>query len=251
MLYTVKKMAEISGVSTRTLRYYDEISLLKPAQINESGYRLYGEKEINRLQQILFYRELNLKLEDIKKILDQPNFSVERALAKHYQKLLMKKARIESLMASIEKTMRYYRGEIKMADTEKFTAFKEQQILENEQQYGEEIREKYGENEVNESNRKFLQLTEADLEDMKATEKLLFHKLQTYLTQVDVNSDLAQEIFTLHKQWLSYTLPNYSSEIHKGIGEMYVGDDRFKSYYDRNGSGTAEALNNIIQHYAN
>ena len=59
MLYTVKKMAEISGVSTRTLRYYDEISLLKPAQINESGYRLYGEKEINRLQQILFYRELN------------------------------------------------------------------------------------------------------------------------------------------------------------------------------------------------
>lgn len=251
MLYTIKKIAEISGVSTRTLRYYDEISLLKPAQTNESGYRFYGEKEINRLQQILFYRELDIKLEDIKLILDQPNFSVERALTEHYQKLLMKKARIENLIVSIEKTMRYYRGEIKMADTEKFTAFKEQQILENEQQYGEEIREKYGENEVNESNRKFLQLTEVDLEDMKSTEELLFHKLKTYLTQVDVNSELAQEIFNLHKQWLSYTLPNYSPAIHKGIGEMYVGDDRFKSYYDRNGSGTAEALNDIIQHYAN
>ena len=138
-----------------------------------------------------------------------------------------------------------------MADTEKFTAFKEKQILENEQQYGEEIREKYGEDEVKAANRKFLQLTEVDLEDMKSTEELLFHKLKTYLTQVDVNSELAQEIFNLHKQWLSYTLPNYSPAIHKGIGEMYVGDDRFKSYYDRNGSGTAEALNDIIQHYAN
>lgn len=251
MLYTIKKIAEISGVSTRTLRYYDEISLLKPAQTNESGYRFYGEKEINRLQQILFYQELNIKLEDIKLILDQPNFSVERALTEHYQKLLMKKVRIENLIASIEKTMKYYRGEIKLADTEKFTAFKEKQILENEQQYGEEIREKYGEDEVKAANRKFLQLTEVDLEDMKSTEELLFHKLKIYLTQVDVNNELAQEIFNLHKQWLSYTLPNYSSDIHKGIGEMYVGDDRFKSYYDRNDIGSAEALNNIIQHYAN
>ena len=107
MLYTIKKIAEISGVSTRTLRYYDEISLLKPAQTNESGYRFYGEKEINRLQQILFYRELDIKLEDIKLILDQPNFSVERALTEHYQKLLMKKVRIENLIASIEKTMKF------------------------------------------------------------------------------------------------------------------------------------------------
>lgn len=88
MEYTIKKMSEISGVSPRTLRFYDEIGLLKPARINSSGYRIYGKKEVDRLQHILFYRTLAFKLEDIQEILDNPHFDHQKALIEHQQMLL-------------------------------------------------------------------------------------------------------------------------------------------------------------------
>lgn len=92
MEYTIKKIAELSGVSPRTLRFYDEIGLLKPARINSSGYRIYGANEIDRLQQILFYRSLEFKLEQIQELLNQPDFDQHQALLEH-QKLLLKKER--------------------------------------------------------------------------------------------------------------------------------------------------------------
>lgn len=126
MEYTIKKIANLSGVSARTLRFYDEIDLLKPARVNSSGYRIYGQQEVNRLQQILFYRELDMKLEEIKEILDNPDFNVEQALMEHQEKLLAKRREIDRLLASVQQTMHYYKGEIDMTDQEKFTAFKEQ-----------------------------------------------------------------------------------------------------------------------------
>ncbi len=109
-------MASLSGVSARTLRYYDEIGLLQPARINSSGYRIYGQAEVNRLQQILFYRELDLKLDEIKEILEQPDFNVEQALYEHQQKLLEKRNEIDRLLASVQQTLHHYKGEINMSD---------------------------------------------------------------------------------------------------------------------------------------
>lgn len=250
MEYTVKKMAQLSGVSGRTLRYYDEIALLKPTRISSSGYRIYGKKEVDRLQQILYYRELELSLGDIKAILDQPNFNVEHALAEHYQRLLAEKDKISRLLENIAKTMKYYKGEITMSDKEKFAAFKEQKVAENEAKYGKEIRENYGESEVEQSNQKYLDLTEKEMEEMAVAQEQLFEKLSLYLKQPLIKSPLAQEIFELHKKWLSYTSPTYSAEFHKGLGAMYVADERFKAYYNSHEDGMAEALNEIIQHYA-
>jgi len=88
MEYTVQKLAELSGVTARTLRYYDEIGILKPARINSSGYRVYGSREVDRLQQILFYRELGMNLEEIKRILFSPCFDEIQALKQHHRKLL-------------------------------------------------------------------------------------------------------------------------------------------------------------------
>ena len=110
MEYTIRKMASLSGVSARTLRYYDEIGLLQPARINSSGYRIYGQAEVNRLQQILFYRELDLKLDEIKEILEQPDFNVEQALYEHQQKLLEKRNEIDRLLASVQQTLQHYKG---------------------------------------------------------------------------------------------------------------------------------------------
>ena len=225
MEYTIKKMASLSGVSARTLRYYDEIGLLQPARINSSGYRIYGQAEVNRLQQILFYRELDLKLDEIKEILEQPNFNVEQAL-------------------------HHYKGEINMSDQQKFEAFKQQKVQENEEKYGKEIREKYGNETIEQANKKYLNLTEKDMQAMQNVEKDLFSKLAMYQKSPKLTSQLAQEIFQLHKDWLMYSWSSYSPEAHKGLGLMYVGDERFTSYYEQHGAGFAEALNAIIQNYA-
>ena len=101
MEYTVQKLARLAGISTRTLRYYDEIGLLKPARINSSGYRIYGQKEVDKLQQILFYRELELSLDAIKEIITSPSFDEVRALKEHREKLLMKRKQLDLLIKNV------------------------------------------------------------------------------------------------------------------------------------------------------
>ena len=90
MEYTIQKLAHLAGVSTRTLRYYDEVRILKPARINSSGYRIYSQKEVDRLQQILFYRALEVGIDEIKQLLLNPSYDELDALNDHYQKLYLK-----------------------------------------------------------------------------------------------------------------------------------------------------------------
>ena len=250
MEYTVKKMAQLSGVSARTLRYYDEIGLLLPTRVNSSGYRIYGQSEVDRLQQILFYRELGLKLEEIKVLLDNPDFNVEQALRAHQQKLLEKRAEIDRLLETVQQTIKHYKGEIQMTDQEKFTAFKKQQIAENERQYGTEIREKYGEERIEQSNQKYLKLTEAELAEMGQTEQQMMTLIASYLENPVLPSETAQQIYECHKKWLNYSWPSYSGEAHKGLTEMYVGDERFTAYYDQKVIGSAQVLYDVIHFYA-
>ncbi|HEX3025843.1 MAG TPA: MerR family transcriptional regulator, partial [Clostridia bacterium] len=160
MEYTVKKLAQLSGVSPRALRFYDEIGLLSPARINSSGYRLYGEREVNLLQQILLYRELGLSLEEIKQIVTQSDFDVLAALQEHRKQLLEQRTRLDALIENVEKTIRNAKGETSMTDSEKFEGFKQKLIDENEQKYGAEIREKYGVETVEQANRKLADMTE-------------------------------------------------------------------------------------------
>jgi len=156
MEYTVQKLAQMAGVSTRTLRYYDEIDMLKPARINSSGYRIYGQAEIDRLQQILFYRELGVRLEDIRDIVTSPSYNVAEALKEHHEKLLEKREQLDSLILNVQKTIARTEGRIIMTDKEKFEGFKQKTVAENEAKYGKEIREEYGDETVNKSNQKVM-----------------------------------------------------------------------------------------------
>ncbi|HWT26528.1 MAG TPA: MerR family transcriptional regulator, partial [Mobilitalea sp.] len=169
MEYTVQKLGSLAGISTRTLRYYDEIGILKPARINSSGYRIYGQVEVNRLQQIMFYRELGVNLDKIKDIVTSAAFDETTALMEHREKLLAQRQQLDILIANLDKTIENQKGRIKMTDKEKFEGFKKKLIDENEQKYGKEIREKYGEEQVKESNKKFQNMTE---EQYKEFEKL-------------------------------------------------------------------------------
>ncbi|MGX7204743.1 MerR family transcriptional regulator [Enterococcus pingfangensis] len=251
MNYTIKQMAELSGVSTRTLRFYDERSLLKPAFLSEAGYRMYTEKEVDRLQQILLYRSMGLPLKTIKELIDRPDEKIQETLLQQRAQLEQKRQEVDHLLQVLDDTLRYYKGEIKMTNKEKFEAFKQEKLAENEENYGQEIREKYGEEAVEESNQRWQNMSESDYQKLQETETILIKKLTQYLDSEELPSELAEEIFSLHKAWLQFSWKEYSAEAHKGLSEMYLADERFTRYYDdKSGSGATEALYQIIQYYA-
>ena len=139
MEYSCGKLSKISGVSARTLRYYDEIGLLKPARTASSGYRIYGQTEVDRLQQIMFYREFGFALDDIKNLLSASDFDKERAFEDHLTELNKKKERLDLLICNITKSIAAMKGEIFMSDNEKFEGFKQKLIDKNERKYGDAI----------------------------------------------------------------------------------------------------------------
>ncbi|AZV43186.1 MerR family transcriptional regulator [Peribacillus asahii] len=249
MEYTVNKLAQLSGVSSRTLRYYDQIGLLKPARINSSGYRIYGQKEVDLLQQILFYRELEVRLEEIIEIIHQPTFNQTTALKKHYNNLKKKRARLDKIIATVEMTIASKEGGISMQDKQKFEGFKEKMIEDNEQKYGKEIREKYGDETVDASNAKLRGMSQEDYQAMAVLGEEILSLLEKAYETGDPASDVAQELAAKHKEWLMYSWPNYSKEAYAGLAEMYVADERFTAYYDKNVKGGTEFLRDAILIY--
>jgi len=249
MEYTVLSLASIAGVSTRTLRYYDSIGILKPARINSSGYRIYGQVEIDRLQQILFYRELGVGLDRIREIVTDPSFDGAAALREHREKLLEKKAQLERLIANVDKTIASTEGSISMSNKEKFEGFKKKLIEDNEKKYGKEIRQKYGNDTVNQSNAKIVNMTEEQHKEVTDLADQVRLTLAEAFKAGDPAGELAQKAADLHKQWLSYYWNEYSREAHAGLAQMYVEDERFTAYYDKTQPGTAAFLRAAIHIY--
>ncbi|MDF2674746.1 MAG: transcriptional regulator, MerR family protein [Clostridiales bacterium] len=249
MEYTVQKLGRLAGISTRTLRYYDEIGILKPARINSSGYRIYGQREIDRLQQILFYRELGVNLESIKNIVTAPNFDGAKALREHREKLLEKREQIDMLIANVDKTIALTEGRIKMSDKEKFQGLKKKMIDDNEKKYGEEIRAKYGKDKVEKSNAKLMNMTQEEYDEVTKLSEELMVTLAEAFKNGDPSSEIAQKAADLHKKWLTYYWTEYSKEAHAGLAQMYVDDERFTAYYDKEQPGTAAFLRDAIYIY--
>ncbi|MDY0235379.1 MAG: MerR family transcriptional regulator [Gudongella sp.] len=251
MEYSIKNLADLAGVTTRALRYYNEIGLLKPSRINSSGYRIYGEKEVDLLQQILFYKSMDMKLEDIQKVISGPGFDITKALKNHLQQLVLRRDQLDQLISTVEKTIAYNKGELKMSNKEKFEGFKEEKLSDNESKFGEEIREKYGEETVVASNQRFMNMSEDEFENMKNTENEMFESLKEVVKTKDLESQAAKNVYENHKAWLNFTWATYSVEAHIRLAEMYVEDERFSNYYnDRAGIEIVKVLRDIIIKYA-
>lgn len=249
MEYTVQKLGRMAGVSTRTLRYYDEIGLLKPNRINSSGYRIYGQSEVDRLQQILFYRELGMSLDRIKEIVTAPTFDGLKALREHREKLLDKRKQLDALIANVEKSIAATEGRMTMTDKEKFEGFKQNMIDENEAKYGREIREKYGDDAVDQSYAKLKGLAPEEYEKLTSLSNEVLDTFAEAFQHGDPAGELAQKAADLHRQWLSYFWSDYSKEAHAGLAQMYVDDDRFKAYYDAKRPGMAQFVRDAIRIY--
>lgn len=250
MEYTIKKLGVLAGISTRTLRYYDEIGLLRPCRINSSGYRIYGQNEVDTLQQILFYKELGMELNEIAEILKSPQFERLSALKNHLAALQKRQSQINMLIQTVNKTILKEEGKITMTDKEKFEGFKEQLIDENERKYGKEIREKYGEDTVKESNAKMMKLTEEEYNEMEKTSAEILRLLEDAVkNEEDPTGGAGVKIAELHKKWLGFTWASYSKEAHAGLAQMYVDDERFTAYYDKNIKGCAQFLCDAVKVY--
>ena len=249
MEYTVQRLGKMAGVSTRTLRYYDEIGILKPARINSSGYRIYGQKEVERLQQILFYRELDVSLESIRDIVTSPSFDGTAALKDHREKLLARREQLDMLISNVDKSIAAYERRIIMTDKEKFEGFKQKMIDDNEKKYGEEIRAKYGEERVKKSYNKVKNMTQEQYAEVEKLSKDIITTLKEAFKTGDPGSALAQKSADLHRQWLSYYWDSYSKEAHASVAQMYVDDERFTAYYDKEQPGLAVFLRDAVMIY--
>lgn len=159
MEYSIQELSYLSGVTTRTLRWYDQIGLLKPSRVAESGYRYYSRVEVDRLQDILYYRALGVGLAQIKECLDDPSFDRLAALKRHLVTLEAEQQRLEQLIQSVRDTIGAEERKETMSDEKKFEAFKKQVIEQNEKTYGSEVRAKYGDTQVDEANAAVMNLT--------------------------------------------------------------------------------------------
>lgn len=249
MEYTIQRLSQIAGVSTRTLRYYDEIGILKPARINSSGYRIYGQKEVDLLQQIMFYRELGVSLDTIKEIMTSEDFDVMAALNGHLVRLLVQRQQLDMLIENVTKTIKEKKGLIQMSDIEKFEGFKKKLVEENEAKYGDEIRKRYGDEQVEQSNKKLLNMTKEQYDRFNQLEQEMLDTLKAAYGTGDPTGELAQKAADLHRQWLCFTWNSYSKEAHAGIAQMYVDDERFTAYYDKEQPGMAKFLRDAILIY--
>ena len=249
MEYTINKLAKLAGISTRTLRYYDDIRLLVPARSSSNGYRIYGQREVDKLQHILFYRELGLPLEEIRQIVESEDFDITDALHAHLSALLAKRNQLDALITNVQKTLLSTKGEMKMTDKEKFEGFTQQLADDNEKKYGEEIRRKYGDDAVDASHMKIKGMTKEQYAEVEALSAEVNATLKVAFEQGDPAGELAQKACQLHKEWLCYFWDGYTKDAHIGVAEMYVADERFTAYYDKIAVGCAEFLRDAVLVY--
>lgn len=251
MEYTVNELAKISGVSVRTLHYYDQIDLLHPSRVEENGYRIYGTAEVDHLQQILFYRELGMPLKKIRDILNMPELDKEKLLEEQLTALLDRKKQIEVLIKNMKKTICTLKGETTMSDKEKFEGFKKKMIEDNEAAYGKEIRERYGDEAIDASNTKVAGMSEAQWKNAQELSDLINQTLKEAFELGDPASEIAQKACDLHRQWLCMFWKDgtYSKEAHKALADGYVADERFTAYYDKIAVGCTKFLRDAIYIY--
>lgn len=240
-MYTVKELARLTGLTPRALRYYDSIGLLCPQRNGENDYRLYGPAEVERLQQILLYREMGLPLEEIGRILDAPDFDRGAALRGHLDRLLERRRETEELICTVRRELNAMKGEQTMKDREKFEGMKRRIIQENEDAYGREARERYGSEAVEASGRRLAGMTEEEWTQMQTEETEFRQALLRAMAADDPAGEDAREAVRLHAAWLARFWPpeSVTPQAHVGMAELYVQDQRFTDYYEKTAPGFA------------
>lgn len=231
----VKEVSQLTGISVRTLHYYDDIDLLTPDHTTEAGYRLYSDDNLATLQQILFFRELDFPLKKIKELLRSPTFDRQKAFELQRKMLITKRKQLDRMIQTIDKSILNGKGELVMTKEEKFEGFDF-----SKNPYEQEARERWGDKAVDEANKKGPELRE------KMNE--IYIKLAG-LRHLPPESPQAQAGI---EQWFTYLnkIGTYSLAAFASLGKMYVDDERFRKNIDQFGEGLAEFMRDAMEMYA-
>ena len=235
----IKEVADLVGISVRTLHHYDEIGLLIPEKTTEAGYRIYSDENLENLQQILFFKELGFPLKKIKEIIDSPTFEHQEALEMQHKMLLDKKKQLEKMIVTIEKTIQHSKGEIQMSIQEKFEGFDF-----SSNPYEEEARNRWGNKSVDETNEKAKNMTSYDQDK--------FNEIYRNLGAIRHLSPDSKEAQEGINEWYLFLnkMGNCSPEAFKGLGQMYVDDERFTKNIDGFGEGLSIFMRDAMAVYA-
>lgn len=240
MSYTVNKLAKIAGVSVRTLHYYDEVGLLKPSTLQKNGYRVYGERELLELQQILFFRELDFPIEEIKRIMSSPAFDKRQALHDHRAMIELKKKRLSGLIKTIDTTLQKLENQHPMDDQdmkELYETFGEETM----KNYAEEVKQRWGNTEAyKQSMERYKKTTKADLEKYKKDSDIFMKKVAATMDKGATSPEFQVLIAEHFKSLSMWYEPNF--EMYRGLAKMYVDDPRFTAYYEAYAPGLAKVF---------
>jgi DNA-binding transcriptional MerR regulator len=245
MAYTVKQLAETAGVSVRTLHYYDEIGLLEPSWQAENGYRHYDDDAVLRLQQILFYRELDLSLSEIKTILDEPDFDILTALQAHRDGLKAKIKRLQGLIKTIDRTIMHLIGEVDMSKKQLFRGFTPQE----EKRYEEEARQRWGDEEVGASYQRWNSYSQQKKEAIKSEGGAIYLDLVSAIEAE--NSPTSPEVQAMIARWHQHLRYFYEPSVPRlqALGQMYVDSPDFADRFRELHPDLPEYMRDAINHY--
>lgn len=239
--YTVNKLAKLAGVSVRTLHHYDSIGLLKPSKRTDAGYRVYREKDLLRLQQIMFYIELEFPLKKIKAIINKHGFDMVRALEGHRKMLLERNERTKKLVETIDRTIKNMKEEKTMLkDEDLYEGFSKKEIKE----ITDEVTRKYDPKVVKESYDNVRKMTKEQFAAAKKEGEDIARGLASIM-DMDPSGKEAQDLIARHFAHLNnYYKP--TPGMYRGLGNLYVTDGRFRAYYDKYKKGLSDFINKAI-----
>ena len=248
--YSVKKLAKLAGVSVRTLHLYDQMGLLKPSARTEAKYRLYGEKELLRLQQILFYKELDFPLQAIAQLLNNPQFDLFQALESHKIALQQRRDRISTLLVTIDKTMLHLKGKTMLTHQELYEGLPK----EKSEAYRQGAIDKYGKKEAEHAENHLLNLGKAGFEQLKVEQQTIAQQLVALLNE-DPTSPIVQEQVARHyanirQFWGTVNSSDKQAEAYKGLGQLYVSDECFTMVNGQPNPEFALFLSKAMSHFA-
>jgi len=243
MTYTIKNIADLANVTTRTIRYYDEIGLLPPASTGDNGYRYYDHESLLRLQQILFFRELEVPLKEIELIMNRPDFNPLHALGKHRNSLLIKAKRLDKLIDTIDQTIATIKGEWTMTERGYFEGF-------DETQYEEETKERWGHTlQYTESQKKWGSYSKEQKEAIKAEGGEITIRMVTDNPNVSPDDINVQAAVGEYYAYLNKYFYKCDLGFLKGLADMWVADPRFAINYERIREGGAEFVRDAVHIY--
>lgn len=228
MTYTVKQLATISGVTPRTLRFYDRIGLLRPASVGANGYRAYGAEELVRLQQVLFFRELDYPLADIRAMLGRPGFDALESL-RHQRRLLeLKRKRLTGILKTIDSTITHMQDDTKPTDRDLYGSLSTEEI----EAYKKEAKERWGHTDAyRQSQERAAKMTKADWAQMQAESdanlKALVALMEAGKTpdSPEVQAEIARHHAGIGRFY------DCAPAMYRNLGDMYLADQRFADTY--------------------